>query len=145
MYFPIRTLYLTLKIEQRERFNNSRAAAAAAASSNLEGGVAAVGGERRASDSPSAPPGGGGQQPGGDQGQGGQAGTGGQAGPADQAGGPIRATPSMWRCSRIMHFQRDLHPTVLSSLEGKGNSNSGLKGAVCIFFRFRLLTRILLT
>ena len=24
----------------------------------------------------------------------------------------------MWRCSRIMHMQRDLHPTVLSSLEG---------------------------
>jgi len=32
--------------------------------------------------------------------------------------GPIRATPSMWRCSRIMHMQRDIHPTVLSSLEG---------------------------
>ena len=29
VYFPIRTLYLTLKIEQRERFNNSRAAALA--------------------------------------------------------------------------------------------------------------------
>ncbi|XP_019648049.1 PREDICTED: transformation/transcription domain-associated protein-like [Branchiostoma belcheri] len=24
----------------------------------------------------------------------------------------------MWRCSRIMHMQRDLHPTLLSSLEG---------------------------
>lgn len=32
--------------------------------------------------------------------------------------GPIRATPPMWRCSRIMHMQRDLHPTILSSLEG---------------------------
>ncbi|CAG2069567.1 unnamed protein product, partial [Timema podura] len=32
--------------------------------------------------------------------------------------GPIRATPSMWRCSRIMRMQRDIHPTVLSSLEG---------------------------
>ena len=32
--------------------------------------------------------------------------------------GPIRATAPMWRCSRIMHMQRDLHPTVLSSLEG---------------------------
>ena len=31
---------------------------------------------------------------------------------------PIRATPPMWRCSRIMHMQRDLHPTILSSLEG---------------------------
>ena len=33
--------------------------------------------------------------------------------------GAIRATAPMWRCSRIMHMQRDLHPTVLSSLEGK--------------------------
>ena len=24
----------------------------------------------------------------------------------------------MWRCSRIMHMQRELHPTLLSSLEG---------------------------
>nr|CAD7263387.1 unnamed protein product [Timema shepardi] len=32
--------------------------------------------------------------------------------------GPIRATPSMWWCSRIMRMQRDIHPTVLSSLEG---------------------------
>ena len=30
----------------------------------------------------------------------------------------IKATAPMWRCSRIMHMQRDLHPTVLSSLEG---------------------------
>uniref|UniRef100_A0A672KLD8 Transformation/transcription domain-associated protein n=1 Tax=Sinocyclocheilus grahami TaxID=75366 RepID=A0A672KLD8_SINGR len=32
--------------------------------------------------------------------------------------GPIRATAPMWRCSRIMHMQRELHPTLLSSLEG---------------------------
>lgn len=32
--------------------------------------------------------------------------------------GPIRATPPMWRCSKIMHMQRDIHPTVLCSLEG---------------------------
>lgn len=31
---------------------------------------------------------------------------------------PIRATPSMWRCSRIMHTQREMHPPVLISLEG---------------------------
>jgi hypothetical protein len=24
----------------------------------------------------------------------------------------------MWRCSRIMHMQRDMHPTILQSLEG---------------------------
>ena len=110
VYFPIRTLYLTLKIEQRERFNNSRAAAAAAAAmdTTTSGGSAAVGGERRASDSPSGAAGA--TAASGDQGQ--------QAASAD-TGGPIRATASMWRCSRIMHFQRDLHPTVLSSLEGE--------------------------
>jgi len=32
--------------------------------------------------------------------------------------GPIKATTPMWRCSRIMHVQRDMHPTVLSALEG---------------------------
>jgi len=30
----------------------------------------------------------------------------------------VRATAPMWRCSKIMHMQRDIHPTVLSSLEG---------------------------
>lgn len=30
----------------------------------------------------------------------------------------IRATPPMLRCSRIMHTQRDVHPTILCSLEG---------------------------
>ena len=38
--------------------------------------------------------------------------------PNNNESGPIRATAPMWRCSRIMHTQRDLHPTVLSSLEG---------------------------
>uniref|UniRef100_A0A8C7T076 Transformation/transcription domain-associated protein n=1 Tax=Oncorhynchus mykiss TaxID=8022 RepID=A0A8C7T076_ONCMY len=52
VYFPIRTLYLTLKIEQRERYKSGK------------------------------------------------------------------ATAPMWRCSRIMHMQRELHPTLLSSLEG---------------------------
>lgn len=32
--------------------------------------------------------------------------------------GPIRATAPMWRCSKIMHMQREIHPTILSSLEG---------------------------
>lgn len=31
---------------------------------------------------------------------------------------PIKATPSMWRCSKVMHVQREIHPTILSSLEG---------------------------
>lgn len=74
VYFPIRTLYLTLKIEQRERYK---------------------------SDS-------GQQQP---------SSTAAQAHSASDPG-PIRATAPMWRCSRIMHMQRELHPTLLSSLEG---------------------------
>lgn len=62
--------------------------------------------------------------------------------------GPIRATAPMWRCSRIMHMQRELHPTLLSSLEGivdqmvwfrenwheevRGNgSNGSNSGALC--------------
>ena len=32
--------------------------------------------------------------------------------------GAIRATAQMWRCSKIMHMLRDLHPTLLSALEG---------------------------
>ena len=31
---------------------------------------------------------------------------------------PFRAPASLWRCSRIMHLLRDLHPTLLSALEG---------------------------
>lgn len=30
----------------------------------------------------------------------------------------IKATPAMVRCSKIMKMQRDIHTTVLSSLEG---------------------------
>ncbi len=30
----------------------------------------------------------------------------------------IRAPASLWRCSRIMYLLRDLHPTLLSALEG---------------------------
>ncbi|XP_053197257.1 transformation/transcription domain-associated protein [Scomber japonicus] len=76
VYFPIRTLYLTLKIEQRERYKSD-----------------ASGQQQPASV---------GAQP--------------HSGASDP--GPIRATAPMWRCSRIMHMQRELHPTLLSSLEG---------------------------
>ena len=30
----------------------------------------------------------------------------------------IQAQAPLWRCSRIMHLLRDLHPTLLSALEG---------------------------
>ena len=95
VYFPIRTLYLTLKIEQRERFKAS-------------GDVSATVTERRSSDSP-----------GQDSSSSNQSGHGQQSQqPTVNEQGPIKATVPMWRCSRIMHMQRDLHPTVLSSLEG---------------------------
>ncbi|EEC01899.1 transformation/transcription domain-associated protein, putative, partial [Ixodes scapularis] len=60
-----------------------------------------------------------GEAPSPNTGQGGATGEGAsQGGQPGGESGPIRATPSMWRCSKIMHMQRDLHPTVLSSLEG---------------------------
>ena len=80
VYFSIRTLYLTLKIEQRERYKSAELAG-------------------KSQDGESRVPG-----------------TVPQQGTAET--GPIRATPPMWRCSKIMHMQRDMHPTVLSSLEG---------------------------
>ncbi|XP_011602842.1 transformation/transcription domain-associated protein isoform X1 [Takifugu rubripes] len=76
VYFPIRTLYLTLKIEQRERYKSD-------ASGQQQ--PSSVGAQQH-------------------------------SGASDP--GPIRATAPMWRCSRIMHMQRELHPTLLSSLEG---------------------------
>lgn len=89
VYFPIRTLYLTLKIEQRERYKSAELAATATQAStetcsNMTNGAS-------------------------------QSST---AGAGAEGAGPIKATEPMWRCSRIMHMQRDLHPTVLSSLEG---------------------------
>uniref|UniRef100_A0A8C9SCY8 Transformation/transcription domain-associated protein n=1 Tax=Scleropages formosus TaxID=113540 RepID=A0A8C9SCY8_SCLFO len=74
VYFPIRTLYLTLKIEQRERYK----------SDSGQQQPTSVGAPPHSASDP----------------------------------GPIRATAPMWRCSRIMHMQRELHPTLLSSLEG---------------------------
>ena len=102
VYFPIRTLYLTLKIEQRERY---KAGSGSAADQNSAASVS----ERRSSDSP-----GGGQ----DSSSKASSDPGSQPPSASGEQGPIRATMPMWRCSRIMHMQRDLHPTVLSSLEG---------------------------
>ncbi|XP_058851892.1 transformation/transcription domain-associated protein isoform X5 [Acipenser ruthenus] len=75
VYFPIRTLYLTLKIEQRERYKSD---------SGQQQQPSSVGAQSHSASDP----------------------------------GPIRATAPMWRCSRIMHMQRELHPTLLSSLEG---------------------------
>lgn len=92
VYFPIRTLYLMLKIEQRERYKSVEQAVAknqmaehAAAASSGEAGAPSTGGSQPSS----------------------------QTTPQT-----IKATPPMYRCSKIMHMQRDIHPTTLSSLEG---------------------------
>lgn len=41
--------------------------------------------------------------------------------------GPIKATPAMLRCSKIMQLQREIHPTILLSLEGIVDQVNGLK------------------
>lgn len=91
VYFPIRTLYLTLKIETKTQAGNGPTNQEG---TNVQGSTVTVS-----------------TQPGAAEG----------AQQTQTAGGqtvPIRATPQMWRCSKVMHLQRDIHPTVLSSLEG---------------------------
>lgn len=107
VYFPIRTLYLTLKIEQRERHKTAELAAERKAASAAANGAAPAATAATATTAGTAAAGT----------AGGASGTT-AAAPATEGAGPIRATAPMWRCSRIMHMQRDLHPTVLSSLEG---------------------------
>lgn len=75
VYFPIRTLYLTLKIEQLEKARTTK----------------------KSSDKPNGADG---------------------SQPQSTNPRPIRATPPMWRCSKVMHVQREIHPTILSALEG---------------------------
>lgn len=149
VYFPIRTLYLTLKIEQRERYKSleqqqasivqkaskegaatpgtagatpgsapgsTPTASADVTSTSTAGAPAAAVAAGAAAGTPTgaATPGGASSAtPGAAQQAGGQA-----AGASAATTTPIRATPPMWRCSKIMHLQRDIHPTVLSSLEG---------------------------
>ncbi|XP_022821038.1 transformation/transcription domain-associated protein isoform X3 [Spodoptera litura] len=91
VYFPIRTLYLTLKIEQRERHKTAENIAAA----HLPHQPTTSAAGSKASESASSS----------------------SSGPTAEAG-PIKATLPMWRCSKIMQMQREIHPTVLSSLEG---------------------------
>lgn len=86
VYFSIRTLYLTLKIEQRERYK----------SGELATGKNQDGVEDR------------GSTMGNVQSQQG----------ISETGHTVRATAPMVRCSKIMRMQREIHPTVLSSLEG---------------------------
>lgn len=79
IYFPIRTLYLMLKLEQRERHKCVEQAKALQA------------------DSVDLP------------------GTSMNPQPTLQA---TKSTSAMWRCSKIMQLVREIHPTVVCSLEG---------------------------
>ncbi|RWS25705.1 transformation/transcription domain-associated protein-like protein, partial [Leptotrombidium deliense] len=131
VYFPLRTLYLTLKMEQREKFKSGElqlpvqqqqqsptvSVSATPTSTNITSSTTTnavvittftttttpvnTSSDNASTQSSQTP-----QR---------------QAQSAQHPHSetvPIKATPPMWRCSRIMHFQRDLHPTVLSSLEG---------------------------
>ncbi|KFM75841.1 Transformation/transcription domain-associated protein, partial [Stegodyphus mimosarum] len=96
VYFPIRTLYLILKIEQREKYKSSNAHTV-----SQTGGVPSTPSSPAVSLSESS---------------GGNEFSTANTQPTESA--PIRATQPMWRCSRIMHMQRDIHPSILSCLEG---------------------------
>ncbi|XP_070134948.1 transcription-associated protein 1 isoform X3 [Drosophila bipectinata] len=85
VYFPIRTLYLTLKIEQREKHKSAEQAVFAGKMTNSSLEASNCG--RVNHGNPSSV-------------------------------NPIKATPPMWRCSKVMQLQREVHPTILSSLEG---------------------------
>lgn len=73
IYFPIRTLYLMLKLEQRERHKCVEQAKAQQAD-QIDQGTS-----------------------------------------SSQA---MKSTSAMWRCSKIMQLVREIHPTVVCSLEG---------------------------
>jgi transformation/transcription domain-associated protein len=128
VYFPIRTLYLTLRIEQRERYNSveqnsaQKGATVGVAKPPQSNGA---GGET-ATSTPQQPtitvttttqqtPAAGGSQgatpSGTDPTNPSQPGT-------TTTAATIKATPTMVKCSKIMFSQRDFHPTVLNSIEG---------------------------
>ncbi|XP_052224459.1 transformation/transcription domain-associated protein-like isoform X9 [Dreissena polymorpha] len=135
VYFPIRTLYLTLKIEQRERCTSDKTGEATApqskspqvstatSASSLMLSQANPGLTTPTTPEPTITPSdlNGGTVPpttsASTPGSSNTAAVGGRSSGQSEAG-PIRAPAPMWRCSRIMHIQRELHPTILSSLEG---------------------------
>ncbi|CAL1278798.1 unnamed protein product [Larinioides sclopetarius] len=94
IYFPIRTLYLILKIEQREKYKSSNPTAAGSSTSTPSSPAVSLSGEASNPSEISS------------------------SAATSSESLPIRATQPMWRCSRIMHMQRDIHPTILSCLEG---------------------------
>lgn len=116
VYFPIRTLYLTLKIEQRERYKNAEQQASIA--SKTQTATPTPDGQQTLSPvTVSTQPGGSGSSTPTIQADSSTSGAQ-LGGGTPSSSGPIKATPPMWRCSKIMHLQRDIHPTILSSLEG---------------------------
>ncbi|KAL7021314.1 hypothetical protein ACKWTF_011837 [Chironomus riparius] len=74
VYFPIRTLYLMLKIEQRERYKNIEHFK----SFGDQPGTSTMNQSNMLS---------------------------------------MKSTPAMWRCSKIMQLVREVHPTIVCSLE----------------------------
>ncbi|KAB7505950.1 Transformation/transcription domain-associated protein [Armadillidium nasatum] len=90
VYLPIRTLYLTLRIEQWGRYRRDSSAISQASQTATTQPTSSTTGSAAAAAAAAA--------------------VGNQA--------PIRATEPMRRCSQILQTQRDCHPTVLVSLEG---------------------------
>lgn len=114
VYFPIRTLYLTLKIEQREKHKSAEQVYLAhKMQNNVDPKNAAKNVGQGANWS-----GFGNDQTTKANGANDNSQTSKAPGVNPTATGPIRATPPMWRCSKVMHVQREIHPTILSSLEG---------------------------
>lgn len=138
VYFPIRTLYLTLKIEQRERYKSGGGEAASGDGKGVVTPTSTSAPLTPISLCAGMPPAISSQLTTPNTTQSASIGSDilttststssvidlgvqqlGQPPPTTSQGeGPIRATAPMWRCSRIMHTQRDQHPTILSSLEG---------------------------
>ncbi|KAJ8954217.1 hypothetical protein NQ318_005812 [Aromia moschata] len=108
VYFPIRTLYLTLRTATARKSNavqlrhelQQQAQEAARGGEEAGGAGAPHSNQSSASSAEGAPSTSGATQ--------------GAAGELPS----IKATPPMIRCSKIMKMQRDIHTTVLSSLEG---------------------------
>lgn len=90
VYFPIRTLYLTLRAATARKTNTVQQQAQNDAQNDNQAN------NHSSADGSSAN----------------------QTGQTTAEAAAIKASPSMIRCSRIMKMQRDIHTTVLSSLEG---------------------------
>ncbi|XP_048580263.1 transformation/transcription domain-associated protein isoform X2 [Nematostella vectensis] len=150
MYFPIRTLYLTWKIEQRERHKVEAAATVASQRAQGQPATSTASTDAKTTTSASTVDSTGSSKAvtttvaatttrtiqaapassdntAANKAQSTSSATSSEqtsssgsntAGASQSDPGAIRATAQMWRCSKIMHMLRDLHPTLLSALEG---------------------------